>query len=68
MIRAKRVKVPEFKIFSKPIVRLLDIKSRKFRLIDILCPVCGLTCPDSLLGHIYEMNDDAHTIYLVCEI
>lgn len=65
MIYAKRVKVPEFELVSNPTIHIANLK-RRFRLINTSCPVCGQFCHD-LLNHVNSMDDDAHTIYLVCE-
>lgn len=61
MIRGRRVTVPLFELEANPSVHIGDVKRRRFRLIDSICPVCGARVQD-VLEHCQEVGDDSHGV------
>lgn len=50
-----------------PTVRIGDVRSRRFDLIDRsrkICPVCNASVPN-IAQHCADVGDDAHTVQLV---
>jgi len=59
MIRGRRVHVQPLELAANPSIHIEDVKRRRFRLIDSVCPVCEARVQD-LLEHCRTVGDDMH--------
>ena len=62
----RRVTVPLFDLSSNPKLNLSALKSRRFSLIPIICPICGARV-DDLLVHAEGIGDHLHGWLVIME-
>lgn len=62
----RRVYVPLFELVADPTILVDNVKRRKFRLIDSVCPVCQVRVQD-LWRHCSDVGDNAHGVLEVME-